>query len=1011
MQIGILGPLAVTGAVAGARLRALLIALALEPGQVVSMSRLIDGVWAQDPPAKASNALQVLVSRLRKADLPIESQPAGYRLALDPDEVDATRFERLVTAARSADDATKSRLLREALGLWRGPALQDVADEEFFQPRITRLNELRLTAIEDRAEAELRLGEDPTAKLTALMADNPLRERMAGALMRALAASGRANEALTVYETTREALAEQLGADPSPELSALHTSILRAEQRPKTNIRTGLTTFVGRGDDVSQVRKLVGDHRLTTLTGLGGTGKTRMAIEVARTLLDQTPDGVWLAEFAPVTAGDDLAQVVLGTVGLREGALIPKGEPIDRLTAAMSTRNALLVLDNCEHVIDAAAALAERLLGECPRLRILATSREPLNITGEALWPVEPLALPPDNSDIGTAMSSDAVRLLSDRASAMRPGFVVDEQTVEDVVRICRALDGMPLALELAAVRLRTMTPAQVASRLDDRFQLLTGGSRVALPRHQTLRAMVDWSWELLSDRERAVLRRFAVFSGGATLEAAEQVCGGDVLAELADKSLLVPGERYQMLETIKAYCLEKLAEAGELGQTRQAHAKYFLGLVETADPGLRGTDQLTWLARLTADHDNINAALRNAIAIGAAQTAAQLAATAGWYWWLSSHQEEGVDLTTAALALPGADEETRAAAYAVAALLSLAGNVDANQATEFLAEAQRFAGHQESRYPLLRLVWHVHHVISGTGPAAEPDKDPWVEAATRLQRAAIRLSMGHRHAEVESDLDAAVSGFHVIGDRWGYAFALTNLASLVAWRGDIAAAITHHEQAVQAAAELGANEDMVLSWIQLAQLRWQLGDTAACTTALTQAEREAAKLGVPSAQATVAYGKAEVMRWAGDLDAVRNLLAKAEVLARHVSINWGIRVAVAGQQGYLHAEQGDLDAARERHAFALDMVLGTPNSILIAHIVVGIADLALRQGKPAESARLLAAADAIRGTPDLSHPDARRVKEQARAALGEQLFTEAAQRGRNAAPSDLPEIAKATLG
>ncbi|MET0235932.1 MAG: BTAD domain-containing putative transcriptional regulator [Kibdelosporangium sp.] len=1007
MQIGILGPLEVAGAVAGARLRALLIVLALRPGQVVSMNRLIDGVWSDDPPAKAANALQVLVSRLRKANVPIESQPAGYRLLVDPDEVDASRFERLLAVARSSDDVTKARLLREALGLWRGPALQDVAAEEFFQPHVTRLNELRLTAIEDRVEAELRLGEDPTIELTALVADHPLRERLVGALMRALATAGRANEALTVYETAREALVERLGADPSPELSALHTSILRGNDRPKTNLRASLTTFVGRDEDVTQVRKLLGEHRLTTLTGLGGAGKTRLSIEVARALLDQTPDGVWLVELASVTDGADVAQAVLGTLGLRDQALIPKGEPADRLAAALSTRNTLLVLDNCEHVIDAAANLAERLLGECPMLRILATSREPFNITGEALWPVEPLALPPDNSDVNTAMSADAVRLLSDRARAVKPSFAVDEQTVADVIRICRALDGMPLAIELAAVRLRTMTPSQVAGRLDDRFQLLTGGSRVALPRHQTLRAMVDWSWELLSDQERTVLRRFAVFSGGASLDAAEQVCGADLFADLADKSLLVPGERYRMLETIKAYCLERLDEAGDRDQARQAHAAYFLDLVETADPHLRGGDQLIWLARLAADHDNINAALRNAIAANEADTATRLAAAAGWYWWLGNHQEEGADLITAALELTGADEQTRAAAQAVAALLTLAGNVDPEQVTRFLAAAQEFAG--PSRYPLLRLVRPVQELISGA--AVSIDDDPWVRAATQLLRAAIRLSTGHRHVEVEQDLEAAVAGFQAIGDRWGYTFALSNLANLVAWRGDTAAAITHHEQAVRVAAELGASEDMVLSRVLLAQLRWQLGDTAGCDAALALAEQEAAQVGTPSALATVAYGSAEVMRWAGDLEAVHDRLTRAESLSQHISVNWGIQIAIAGQWGYLLAERGELDAARARHASALDRVIGAPNSILVAHVVVGVADLALRQGKPAESARLLAAADAVRGTPDRSHPDIVRVTEHARAALGEQGFTEAAQRGRHATVTGLLDIAKATLG
>jgi DNA-binding SARP family transcriptional activator len=511
VQIRLLGPFEVLtddGIVAdvpGARLRALLVALALEPGRVVSKATLVDWIWGEHPPADATNALQRLASRLRKA-LPggvIDGQTGGYRLRVEPDAVDALRFERLVGQARTEDEPRRVQLLREALALWRGAALQDVGleDSEAFDAAVTRLEGLRLAATEDRFEAEVGLGHgaEVVAELTDAATAHPVRERLAAALMRALVAAGRDNEALLVYERTREALADALGADPSPELSALHVALLRGElgrreENRKTNLRGELTSFVGRDADLAVVRELVAEHRLTTLIGPGGSGKTRLATETARTLLGDLPDGAWLVELAPIGPGSDVAQATLTALGLRDTVLgaAPTVDLTDGLIAAIRERDALLILDNCEHVIESAAQFAERVLGECRRLRILATSREPLGITGEALWLVEPLAVP---TEAGRAEieSAPAVRLLRDRAGAVRKDLGVDDRTLATMARICRALDGMPLAIELAAARLRTMSIDQLSDRLDDRFRLLTCGSRTALPRHKTLRAVVDW--------------------------------------------------------------------------------------------------------------------------------------------------------------------------------------------------------------------------------------------------------------------------------------------------------------------------------------------------------------------------------------------------------------------------------------------------------------------------------------------------------------------------------------
>ena len=738
VQIGMLGSFEVRtddGIVAdvpGARLRALLVALALEPGRLVPKATLVDWIWGESPPSDAANALQRLASRLRKA-LPggvIEGQAGGYRLTVEPDAVDALRFERLVAEARSEEGSRRVWLLREALALWRGGAMQDVGleDSAALAAAVTRLEGLRLTAMEDRFDAEVSLGDgaELVPELTDLVTGHPLRERLVAALMRALVAAGRNTEALLVYERTREALAEALGVDPSPELSALHVALLRDEvgqpaENRKTNVRAELTSFVGRDADVAAVRELVAEHRLTTLIGPGGSGKTRLATEVAQTLMGDLPDGVWLVELAASGADSDVAQAALTGLGLRDALLgtAPSADPTDGLITALRDREALLILDNCEHVIEAAARFAERVLGECRRLRILATSRELLGITGEALWLVEPLAVPTDAGLVEIA-SSPAVRLLRDRAGAVRKDLGVDDHTLSTMVRICRALDGMPLAIELAAARLRTMTIDQLANRLDDRFRLLTSGSRTALPRHKTLRAVVDWSWELLSDAERMVLRRLSVFSGGASLEAAERVCGGtgdgpteggnstgqggagsaaveqdqvlELLTSLAEKSLLVTmGEgapRYRMLTTIKEYAADRLAEAGESDLTRQ-HLAYFTELAEAAEPHLRRAEQLEWLALLEADHDNLSAAMRGAIAAGDAQAAMRLAAAAGWYWWLGGRRTEGLELLIEAANLPGeVSDDVRAMTYALVVLFVTSGRGDEHLGAEWIHKA-----------------------------------------------------------------------------------------------------------------------------------------------------------------------------------------------------------------------------------------------------------------------------------------------------------------------------------
>jgi len=967
----------------------------------------------------------------------IEADSGGYRLAVPPDAVDVSRFERLVGQARAAEPEARTDLLRSALGLWRGTAMEGVAlrGSEAFDAAVTRLDELYLAALGDRVDADVRLGRggELVSELTELVAAHPLREGFVAALMRALAEAGRRAEALTVYQRTRERLAEELGVNPSAELSALHTALLRGElgehgEKRMTNLRAELTSFVGRDDDVVAVAGLVAGHRLVTLTGPGGSGKTRLATETARSILDDVPDGAWLVELAPVRAGDELAQVTLTAIGLRDQALPgggSRGDSMDLLVAAVRERRTLLVLDNCEHVIDAAAAFADRLLRECRRLRILATSREPLGITGEALWQVGPLALPAPGARTSEIVTSPAVRLLRDRAGVVRKDIGSDESTLSAMVRICQALDGIPLAIELAAARLRTMSLDQLARRLDDRFRLLNTGSRTALPRHRTLGAVVDWSWDLLTEAERALLRRLAVFSGGASLQAVERVCAYgvvasrqvlDLLTTLTEKSLLVADgqgtPRYRMLGTIREYAAQRLAQAGETGLMRQSHLGYFTELAELAEPHLRRPEQLEWLAALTVEHDNINAALRGAIAGGQAHQAMRLVAAAGWYWFLGGHKAEGTELSVAAASLPGeVPDEVRAKAYlCVTVFVTSRPGSDQFDAQEWIGESYRLSLRSQLRDPLLGFVGPLHLALrepSELPHAFEPlltDDDPWVRALARLSRGRFRLTFGGSESDVDADFEVALTEFRALGDRWGISFALTCLADRLAARGEFLPACERYEDAVDALAELGAIEDMVGVRMRQAQLYWLLGDQRSSTTAITEAQRYEDRIGWPDVLAELALSKAQLARWRGETDEAYEQLAAVRKILGSAGIRDSYRARTEDQYGYL-AE--DLGRARLHRTEAFHAARDTMYLPLIAEVLVGVADLALRQGQYELAARLLAASDSVRGTADRSLPDASRIAEGARSNLGETVFAEATRAGGR---QDWRELAEITL-
>ncbi|MFE3256576.1 BTAD domain-containing putative transcriptional regulator [Nocardia sp. NPDC059091] len=1063
VQIGMLGPLEVrmgdggSVEVQGTRLRGLVIALGLEPGRVVSKTRLVDWIWGEQPPSDATNALQALVSRLRKVlpDGAIEAQPGGYRLIVEPNAVDAIRFERLVEQARGREESEQAQLLGEALALWRGAALQGVGLEgsAAFDAVVDRLEGLRLSALEDRFDAEIGLGRGAglVTELADAVAEHPLRERLVAAFMRALVATGRDTEALGVYERTRQTLAGELGVDPSPELSELHVALLRGElgrgeEGHQTNLRAELTSFVGRDSDVADVRELIAKHRLTTLIGPGGSGKTRLAGETAHTLLGDLPEGAWVVELAAIGSDGDVAQATLAALGLRDGLLGGASDvgPTDRVIAAIRERAMLLILDNCEHVIESAAAFAHRVLGQCRGLRILATSREPLGITGEALCPVVPLVVPAVGADPGEIESSPAVQLLRDRVGAVRKDLATDVHTLSTLARVCRALDGMPLAIELAAARLRTMSLDQLADRLDDRFRLLTGGSRTALPRHRTLRAMIDWSWELLTDSERMVLRRLSVFAGGASLEAAERVCSGteggkdtaverwevlELLTALTEKSLVLAdggrAPRYRMLGTIKEYAEQRLAEAEESDVVRRAHLAYFTELSATAEPRLRESEQLLWLAVLEAEHDNITAAMHGALKTGDAAGAMGLAAVAAWYWWLRGHKATGIELITAAAALPGeVDEATRATVYSLGMLFTTArrrysrqyyrgkqtfDRGDQYQAEEWINKTYQITRHGRHRYTMLGFAAPLKRMLETTPddflPAFDPllvDEDPWARALGRLHIAKVQIMLGQDGQDVDENLELALAEFQALGERWGISYVLTELANRIAMRGEFAAACELFDQAIAVIAEIGAIEDVVQARARQAQLYWLLGDAQASTAAMAEARRCAERVAWPNALAELALAKAELARWNGDTEqAYRQLDIATTVL----DTKWAsIRAVTHDLLGYL---ADNLDKAREHRAVAFDAASEAGHAPLIAQILIGIADLALRGDQHEQAARLLAASAGVRGLPDRSQPDLARIEQATRRSLGEQRFAQATSEG---AQANWHELAAAIL-
>ncbi|WP_411069666.1 AfsR/SARP family transcriptional regulator [Streptomyces sp. cmx-4-25] len=943
-------------AVGGPRVRALLTVLALRAGRPVPVRELVDEVWYGDePPADAVAALQALVGRLRRAlgrDR-VASTEGGYRLDARPEDVDARRFERLAAdgaAALAAGDAGRAAvLLDEALGLWRGPALADLPDRA---AEAARWEARRLDARRARLDAALALDDAPAAlpELTALCEAHPLDEPLQALRIRALRDTGRAAEALAAYESVRRALADRLGTDPSPALRALHAELLAGRTAPaepetapvRGNLRARLTSFVGRDEEIAALREDLRAARLVTLLGPGGAGKTRLSQEAAERGAGAWPDGVWIAELAPVTAPEAVPEAVLAAVGARETVLRGAGaeelrtgnDPLARLVEHCGGRRMLLLLDNCEHVVGAAAELAETLLARCPDLRILATSREPLGVPGEVVRPLGPLP-------VGVAL-----RLLGERGAAARPGFSVGEDrgAAEEV---CRRLDGLPLAIELAAARLRMLSVRQIAERLDDRFRLLTAGARTVLPRQQTLRAVVDWSWDLLEGAERVVLRRLAVFAGGCDLAAAEAVCaeGGagdvlDVLGALVDKSLVVAspggaGMRYRLLETVAEYARERLVEAGERAGVERRHLTYYRELARCTDPQLRGPGQVAAVARFETEHDNLRTALRRAVDARDEDEALVLVHSLLWYWQMRDLRTDALHWAEAAAAL-GPDPFAPPAAPVVPLY------EPCTAAPPPLSEEQRWEARRGVR--LVELINMSHETGRWTSPEGvrrlremTAVHDPGLPQSCRLPGsfAVFAVLLIGEAGRLGERLDTTVDACRRYGYDWDLANILQLRANMLANRGDRAAeAIADADESLEIFERFGDAWGAAEALSSRAEAKERLLDFEAAAADFTAAIGHAERIG---AQAQVLLLRA---RYAGTLvEAGRPAEGEAilrEILADDHGLGHEPRVGARMFLGVALAREGRTDEARE-HLHALLREFDSDTLALFKGFTLGI--------------------------------------------------------------------------
>jgi predicted ATPase len=712
---------------------------------------------------------------------------------------------------------------------------------------------------------------------------------------------------------------------------------------PRHNLPAQLTSFVGREREMAEVRRLLGQTRFLTLTGTGGCGKTRLALQVAADVLDAYPDGVWLVEFAPLAETLLVPQTVAVVLGVREQPGLPTQ---DVLATHLKPKRCLLVLDNCEHLLDACAALADSLLRACPRLAILASSRESLGITGETSYRVPSLAAPaPDHLTSAEDVARyEAVQLFADRAAAVRPGFQVTEQNAPAVALVCWRLDGIPLALELAAARLRGLSIEQLARHMDDRFRLLTGGSRTALRRQQTLRAAIDWSYDLLDEPNRALFRRLSVFAGGWTLDAAEAVGAGgeverdgvlDLLMSLVDKSLVIAeeaggAERYGMLETIRQYAGERLLDSGEMKSVRTSHRDYYLAVAEgRGEIKAWEKDMHAWLEEVELEHDNLRAALDWCQILDDREAELRLAGEMGWFWRIRGYVVEGrVRLARTLERTVGLNPETRLEALNWAARMEYMSG-DTRRARELTAEGVRVAEEQ-----------------------------------------------GDLSLVLEARLFYAFLEF-VVGDTW--------------------AAIDLLEETLPMASQMRLTDVANVAAVYLGAMLYRLGETKRARQFLDYPSESARREGTASAGALVWQSAIAVSD--GNYDEAQRLTDELLAYAR----SSGYKNATAHglfRLGDLARARGDPGRARQPYVDGLKLMRDASELPMVAVALLRLAGLGVDAGRPEWSARLMGTVASWYGARSIriqhdEHPSRERDLARARELLGEEAFSRAFTEGQ----------------
>jgi predicted ATPase/DNA-binding SARP family transcriptional activator len=885
----------------GSRQLALLAFLLLHANSAVSSDDLIAAIWGDEAPAGGLKTLHVVIARLRRILHDADAgQPAalrttrgGYLLELAAGALDAEVFERRVEAGRRAlsggDPARAAELLREAHALWRGPALADVAYESFAQSEIRRLEELRLAASEARFEADLQLGAhaDVVTELEHAVARHPTRERLVGQLMTALYRAGRQAEALEAYGRTRTQLMAELGLRPGPALRELHQGILEhapalalpADDAPEApavaavdrvtarapSVPTPLTDVLGREADLHAVVEMLrrDDVRHVTLTGIGGVGKTRLAIEVANRIAPRFAQGAAFVDLAALSDPDDAADVVLGALNVTPA---PGTTATETLMHVIADREQLLVLDNFEHLLAGVALLAAMLDG-APGLKLLVTSRAALHLRAEHCYVLGPLDLPATH-DPGAVSVAPATALFIARATAQGATIRLTSASAGAIATICARLDGLPLAIELAATRCGVRTPEEIARGLTRILPMLGSGASDAPERQRTLRSTLDWSYDLLSPADQLAFSQLSCFAGGFSLDALAAVChDGDAdqaletLARLVGASLIQVGQRggrtrYRLLETVREYALDRLRASGEEEPARRRHMAHYLAMAEEAHAHLQGGDQADWLERLEGERDNLRAALGSALDFEDGTTSQRLAGALTWFWYLRGHYREGRELLHRALATNGpVSPAARAKALEGAGMLAFL-MCEYDDASSLLIDSLTLyrelddAGGVASALQVLGSVARERADYPTAVAYHEESLSLWrgMNHAKGVARSLNYLSfvawLGNHHERARTLAMQTLAQFRELGDQEGIAWSLLNLAASALLRGDSSEVVTLSEDAAALSLDIGYKEGVAWSLNLLGLVRQREGDAARAAEYLTESLEGHVELG-----------------------------------------------------------------------------------------------------------------------------------------------------------------------